>query len=96
MPQSDIEEVQVDRHVMYRLERKRSWVGATTFEVTSVGEDREDDTDFLSSTQTIELTAKDIPRIVRENIRGSGGSGEVAGRLPRKLRNVPSVPSNLA
>ncbi|KLO13186.1 hypothetical protein SCHPADRAFT_374509 [Schizopora paradoxa] len=86
MPQSEFEEVHIDRHVMYRLERKRSWVGATTFEVSGVGEDRDEDS--LASIPVAELTAKDIPRIVRDNIRGIGE------HLPRKLRNVSSVSSD--
>lgn len=91
LPQSDIEEFQIDHHIMYRLERKRSWVGATTFEVSGVGEDREEDSADMTPGQMFELTARDIPRLVRDNIRGVG---EHAGRLPRKLRNVPSMSSD--
>jgi len=87
-PQCDVEEIQIDKHVMYRLERKRSWVGATTFEVSGVGEE---DSETTPSVQAIELTARDIPRIVRDNIHGTG---ELAGRSTKKLRHVPSALSD--
>ncbi len=60
-------------------------MGATTFEVSGVGEE---DSETTPSVQAIELTARDIPRIVRDNIHGTG---ELAGRSTKKLRHVPSA-----
>ncbi|KLO13196.1 hypothetical protein SCHPADRAFT_375190 [Schizopora paradoxa] len=61
-----VEEVKFAEHISYRLERRRSWVGATEFDVSDSGVDGDD---TLSSPMH-ELTAKDLPHIVRTNIPG--------------------------
>jgi len=63
---SDVEEVKFDQHISYRFERRRSWVGATEFDVSDTGVDGEDSV----TSPTHELTAKDLPHIVRTNIPG--------------------------
>lgn len=68
LSQSDVEEFQVDRHIVYRLEKRWSSEGASTFEVSGAGEDREEGSADMTSGQML-FTARDIPRLVRDIIR---------------------------
>jgi len=66
IPKSEVEEVRFDHQLSYRFERRRSWVGTTTFDVSDsdMGADGEE----APMSPTYELTVKDLPRIVRTNI----------------------------
>lgn len=60
-PKSGVGEIKIDDHVSYRLERRQSWMGMSTFEMN----DSEPTVEFLK--------AKDVPQLVRANIVfGSG------------------------
>jgi len=42
IPKSEVEEVCFDHQLSYRFERRRSWVGTTTFDVGDMGADGEE------------------------------------------------------
>ncbi|KLO13191.1 hypothetical protein SCHPADRAFT_904374 [Schizopora paradoxa] len=64
-PKSGVAELKIDEHVSYRLERRQSWMGMSTFEMNDGGPNHESTQEFTLANR---LTAKDAPQLVRANI----------------------------
>ena len=64
-PKSGVAELKIDEHVSYRLERRQSWMGMSTFEMMDAQRSHESTQEILVADQ---LTTKDVPQLVRANI----------------------------
>ncbi len=64
-PKTEVEELKIDEHVSYRLERRQSWMGMSTFEMSDNGLTADSESVLAPTTQ---LSPKDVPRLVRANI----------------------------
>jgi len=76
-PKEFVEECQVDEHVSFRLERRRSWVGLSTFEMSDVGREGSNVLD-IGPSQRNGQTARDLPRLVRLDIGSNKKRAAVA------------------
>lgn len=64
-PKSGVEELKLDEHISYRLEQRQSWMGMSTFEMSD-SEPADESAQVLTTVS--QLTAKDVPQLVRANI----------------------------